>query len=88
MFSAEDILGSIWKLLKEDPIISADITAIQYVDFDKSVVTGATFESCFVENCITDDQCELGETDSRQILTRIPTASSCLQAIESIRQLM
>ena len=53
--------------------ITCDITAIQYVDFYKSVVTEATLESFLVEKCTTDNQCELKETDSEQPSSRIPT---------------
>jgi len=73
------------ELLKEDAIISADITVIQYVDLDKSVVTWATLESFLIEKCTTDDQCE---PDSVQPSPIISTSSSCFQAIKSIHQLM
>jgi len=87
MFPVEGILKSIWEHLKVDIIISADITAIRYVYFDKSVVTGAALKSFLVE-CTTDDQCEPEETDFDQPSPIIPTANVSLQIIESIRQLM
>ena len=86
MFPAEDILGNIWKRLKEDAVISADITAIQCLDFDKSVFTGVTLKGFMVKKCTTDDQCEPEQTDSDQLSPIIPTTRVCLQAIETIRQ--
>ena len=41
-----------------------------------------------VEKCTANDQCKSEETESEQPPPIIPTASVCLQAIESIRQLM
>ena len=40
LMTNEDVLENIRKRLQEAAIISADLTAVHYVDFDKSVVTG------------------------------------------------
>jgi len=88
MITVENIFSGTWERLQEALNISADITAMDYVDLDKAIDTGATLENFVVEKCTTDDQCKSEETHCEEPQPIIPTHSSCLQAIDSIRQLM